>query len=354
MQCNLSSYKLVEELYPGSFSMKIKRKSFGTLSNGKMSFSVTDLGCTITSIIVPSKNGLESDVVLGYSTLDGYTRNGPYLGCLVGRFANRIANARFDLLGETWKLDANDSGNCLHSGFHGYHKMVWDAAPFKNTREAGVVFKRTSPAGEQGFPGTVELKVTYSLTPENDIIIRYSAKTDVATPINLTNHTYFNLAGHETPSVLEHQVQLFCDRYVPVDDHAIPTGEILGVEGTPFEFRTPKAIGKDIGAVKGGYDHNWEINRVGVCPNPVAGVYDPSSGRALTVYSTQPGVQFYTGNFLANLPGKDGATYGKHSGFCLETQHFPDSPNRPDFPDSILLPGDKYRQETIWHFDFEE
>ncbi len=344
--------------------MKIKKRLFGVLSNGqkvslytvsnnRMSFSVTNYGCNITSILVPSASGKIDDVVLGYSTLEGYTRNSCFFGCIVGRFANRISNASFDLSGTTWKLTPNDSGNCLHGGKPGYHKTVWKSEPFVTPGEAGVVFKRRSPAGEQGFPGSVDLKVSIGLTAENDIRIRYSAKTDAPTPVNLTNHTYFNLAGHDAGPILDHQVQLFADRYVPVDAHAIPSGEIREVSGTPFDFRTPKAIGKDIADVPGGYDHNWEINQAGDNPNLVAGVYDPASGRALTVYSTQPGVQFYTGNFLNGEIGKDGVAYGKQQGFCLETQHFPDSPNRSEFPNSILVPGDHYRQETIWHFDFE-
>lgn len=343
--------------------MKIKKRSFGTLSSGEkvslftisnsdMSFSVTDYGCNITSIIVPSVKGPEDDIVLGHSTLEGYTRNNTFFGCIVGRYANRISGAQFKLLGETVQLTANDHGNCLHGGKPGYHKMVWKAEPFKNSREAGVLFRRTSVDGEQGFPGNVDLRVSYSLTSDNDIIIRYTGTTDAPTPLNLTNHSYFNLAGHDSGSVLDHQVQLFADRYVPVDANAIPSGEIRDVAGTPFDFRLPKAIGKDFASVPGGYDHNWEINRAGDALNPVAGVYDPVSGRAMTVYSTQPGVQFYTGNFLGGEAGKNGALYGNQSGFCLETQHFPDSPNRPEFPDSILLPGDHYRQQTIWHFDF--
>ncbi len=344
--------------------MKIKEKTFGVLSNGKkallftvsngnMSFSVTNYGCIITSIVVPSQKGKKDDIALGYSTLDGYIRNGPFFGALVGRYANRISNASFSLTGNRYELTKNENTTCLHGGKPGYHKMIWNAESFSNTRESGVLFRRTSKDGEQGFPGNLDMKISYSLTAENDIIIRYNAKTDAPTPVNLTNHTYFNLAGHDSGNVLDHQVQLFCDRYVPVDAHAIPSGEILDVAGTPFDFRSPKAIGKDIDGIPGGFDHNWEINRAGAGPNPVAGVFDPSSGRTLTVYSTQPGVQFYTGNFLAGEIGKNGESYGKNAGFCLETQHFPDSPNRPEFPDSILLPGDHYRQQTIWHFDFE-
>lgn len=344
--------------------MKIRKKTFGclstgekaslfTISNGTMSFSFTNFGCIITSILVPAAGGLQDDIVLGYPTLEGYTANPVYFGCLVGRFANRIAGASFSLAGKRYSLPANDNGNCLHSGKHGFHKQLWKAQPFMSRGEAGVVFKRKSPSGEQGFPGNLDMKVTYSLTSENDIIIRYAVKTDAPTPVSLTNHTYFNLAGHDSGSVLDHQVQLFADRYTPVDAQAIPTGEILDVAGTPFDFRSPKKIGQDIEKVAPGYDHNWEINRAGDAPNPVAGVYEPTTGRSMTLWSTQPGVQFYTGNFLSDEPGKNGERYGKHAGFCLETQHFPDSPNRDNFPSSIVLPQDTYRQETIWHFDFE-
>lgn len=343
--------------------MKIKKRTFGLLSNGRkvslftisnrdMSFSVTNYGCIITSIMVPDKKGCEADIALGYSTLEGYIANPVFFGCLVGRFANRIAGGKFSLGGVEYELDKNDNGNCLHSGRLGYHRMLWKAKPFSNSKEAGVVFYRTSPDGEQGFPGELDMKVRYSLTANNDIVISYSAKTDAPTPVNLTNHTYFNLGGHDSGTILNHSVQLFADRYVPVDGAAIPVGEIRDVAGSPFDFRSPKEIAKHINDVPGGYDHTWEINRAGDTPNPVAGIFDPESGRAMTVYSTQPGVQFYTGNFLSDVEGKNGVVYGKNDGLCLETQHFPDSPNRSDFPDSILLPGDRYRHETIWHFDF--
>ncbi len=343
--------------------MKIKKRPFGFLSNGKkvslytlsnkrMSFSVTDFGCAITSIMVPDSNGVTDDVALGYPTLEGYVSNNVFFGCIVGRFANRVAKASFELAGKKHALTANDNGNCLHSGNPGYHKLLWDAEPFSTSSECGVVFSRKSPSGEQGFPGELDIRVTYALTKKDDIVLRYRVTTTEATPVNLTNHTYFNLAGHAAGSVLDHTVQLFADRYVPVDSAAIPSGAIDDVAGTPFDFRTPKPIGRDIAAVTGGYDHTWEINRAGEGPNPVAGVFDHVSGRSLTVYSTQPGVQFYTGNYLEDEPGKDGAAYRKQGGFCLETQHFPDSPNRPEFPDSILLPGDVYEHETVWHFDF--
>jgi len=344
--------------------VKIKKRRFGvlstgekvslfTVSNGHMSFSATNYGCIITSILLPNQIGKKDDVTLGFSTLEGYISNPPYFGCLVGRYANRIADGSFSVGGKTYQLERNDNGNCLHSGTNGYHKMVWEAEPFKNTREAGIIFRRRSPSGEQGFPGNVDLRVTYSLNAENDLIIRYNAKTDAPTPISLTNHTYFNLAGPSAPNVLEQELQLFADRYVPVDSKAIPLGPIENVAGTPFDFRASKPIGRDLNKVPGGFDHNWEINRSGEGPSEVAVARDSATGRKLTVWSTQPGVQFYSGNFLNGIIGKNGVPYNKQAGFCLETQHFPDAPNRPEFPNSILIPGEKYSEQTIWHFDFE-
>lgn len=343
--------------------MKVKKRDFGvfssgkkvslfTVSNGQMSFSVTNFGCTITSICLPDAQASSNDVVLGYSLLEGYLRNSPYFGSLVGRFANRISAASFNLNGKTYALEANDSGNCLHSGRNGFQNKIWMAESFIDSKEAGVVFRLLSKDGEQGFPGNLDLKIRYSLTADNDIILRYEAKTDAPTPVNLTNHTYFNLSGHNAGSIDDHLIQIFADRYVPVDALAIPSGEIVDVNNTPFDFRHPKKIGQDIGQLPNGYDHTWEINRAGESINPVAEVYETKSKRSLKVYSTQPGVQFYTGNFLHNEFGKEAYFYQKRGGFCLETQHFPDSPNRPEFPISIVFPEQKYKQKTIWHFDF--
>ncbi len=344
--------------------MKIKKRTFGVISNGKkvslftvsngsMSFSATDYGCIITSIELKSGAGKTADVVLGYSTLDGYIKNPLFFGALVGRYANRISGASFSLDGTKYPLTVNDNGNCLHSGNPGWHKVVWKSDVFKKQDEAGVVFTRMSPAGEQGFPGNCSVRVMYSLNSDNEIIIRYSAVSDAATPVNLTNHTYFNLAGHDSGSILNHRMQLFCDNYVPVSETAIPLGGTAPVEGTPFDFRTPKKIGDEIDMVPGGYDHNWVVNDAGQDSlRPVASVYEPESRRSLVVKSTQPGVQFYAGNFVNGEPGKDGFIYGKRSGFCLETQHFPDSPNRPEFPDCILRPENRYVHKTIWKFDF--
>ena len=341
--------------------MKIKKRVFGTLSNGKkasiftvsngeMAFSVTDYGCIITSVRLGRENPV--DVVLGYSTLEGYIKNPLYFGALIGRYANRVAGASFSLDGKEYRLTDNDSGNCLHGGKPGWHKLLWDADIFKKQNEAGVVFTRISPAGEQGFPGACSVRVMYSLTDDNEIVLRYYARSDAPTPFNLTNHTYFNLAGEDSGTILDHSLRLFADSYTPVDSLAIPTGEVAAVQGTPFDFRSPKRIGDEIDAVPGGYDHNWVVNKSDLQMSPVAFLRDPLSDRTLSIASTQPGVQFYAGNFIDNESGKNGFVYVKRGGLCLETQHFPDSPHRNDFPDCILRPEKPYRHKTIWKFGF--
>ena len=344
--------------------MKLKKRPFGvlsdgkkvslfTVSNGQMSFSATDYGCTITSIVLGTQDKMPVDVVLGYSTLEGYVRNPLFFGALIGRYANRIARASFSLDGKEYTLQNNDNGNCLHGGNPGWHKQLWEADVFKKQNEAGVVFTRISPDGEQGFPGNCPVRVIYSLTADNEIVIRYSARSDAPTPFNLTNHTYFNLAGQDSGPILDHRLQLFCDGYVPVDSIAIPVGGVSPVEGTPFDFRTAKRIGDGIDQVPGGYDHNWAVNSAGDgALNPVAVLQEPVSGRTLSVYSTQPGVQFYAGNFIDGETGKNGFVYGNRSGLCLETQHFPDSPHRPECPGRILRPDTLYRQKTVWQFTF--
>lgn len=341
--------------------MKIKKRTFGvlssgqkmslyTISNGKMSFSVTDMGCAITSILLPDPKFGTVDVVLGFSTFEGYARNFSLFGSLVGRYAGRISGASFPLGEERCQLQDNDNGNCLHGGYPNFAGQIWNSAPFQSSHEAGVLFSRTSPAGEQGFPGNLDVRISVSLTDTDDICLHYRAKTDAPTPVNLTNHTYFNLAGWGT--VMDHRLQLFADRYIETGADRIPTGAFIDVAGTPFDFRTPRTIGSRFAEVPGGYDHTWEINRSGELLNPVAMVEDPESGRGLTVHSTQPACQLYTANHFSKIPGKGGEPYDPGRGFCLETQHFPDSPNRPEFPDTILLPGDRYRHQTVWHFDY--
>ncbi len=343
--------------------MKIKKRCFGvlssgekvqlfTISNGSMSFSVTNLGCTITSIRLPPVAGVLDEIVLGFSTLTGYTANHSMFGALVGRYAGRIAGASFKLGEEVFKLQDNDGGNCLHGGYPNFGGVLWKSSVFKTASEAGVLFERLSPSGEQSFPGDLRLQVSVSLTKTNDICLRYNAKTSAATPINLTNHTYFNLTGYDT--IMDHQLQLFADRYLETGKGNLPTGKFLDAAGTPFDFRTPRSIGSRFSEVPGGYDHTFEVNRSGDELNPVAGVYDPKSRRSMTVYSTQPAVQFYTANHFSRTFGRNGEMYNPQRAFCLETQHFPDSPNQENFPSSILLPGDRYRHQTVWHFDNDQ
>ena len=343
--------------------MKIKREDFGTLSTGEkvsiytisndnMSFSVTDFGCVITSIIVPSKTGLKQDVVLGYSTLNGYTDHaGPFLGAFIGRFANRIGNASFTLNGKTYELDKNDNGNTLHGGFVGYDKMLFNSQKVKTYEGLGVRFTRTSPDGEQGFPGNVDIEVTYLLTNKNEIIIHYQAVTDKDTPINFTNHSYFNLTGNTKNTIFGHELMIDADSYLEVDDKLIPTGKKIDVAGTPFDFKKRKPVGQDFDKVKGGYDHNFNLNKKGekevsLC----AEVYEPTSGRSMSVFTDQPGVQFYAGNSLNNESGRWGQVYRANTGMCLETQAFPDSPNKKDFPSCILKPGEEFVSTTIYAF----
>lgn len=344
--------------------MKVRIRKFGILSNGEkiqlftvenneMSFSVTNLGCTITSIIIPSKTGQKDDILLGYSTLDGLvSSHGNYYGVLVGRYANRIGKARFTLNGKEYKLDKNDGENCLHGGFFGYDKHVWEARAVRTKDGVGVRFSRTSPNGEQGFPGTVTLSVTYVLTKHNEIFMHYLAETDRDTPISLTNHAYFNLKGNGKGTILDHEVSINADSYLEVDSNLIPTGNILPVEGTPFDFHSAKPVGNDIADTNGGYDHCFVINhskkKMAVC----ATVYEPVSGRSMLVATDQSGVQFYTGNFINEPKGKFGIPYNKHGAFCLETQQFPDAPNKKDFPNTILHPGDVYEATTIYSFNW--
>ena len=312
-------------------------------------------GAILTSISVPDREGRFADVVLGFDTLDGYLRPHPYFGAVVGRYGNRIGKAQFTLDGHTYRLAANNGPNHLHGGVRGFDKFVWNAEPL--TGAAGVTFSRTSPDGEEGYPGNLTVRVTYTLTDENELTIEYGASTDKPTPVNLTNHSYFNLAGHDSGNILAHEVTLHADRFTAVDGTLIPTGELRSVEGTPFDFRRPTAIGARIRQrheqleFGRGYDHNGVLNRRGEGLQPAASAYDPRSGRQLDVATTEPGVQFYTGNFLdGSVTGKRGTVYEHRSGFCFETQHFPDSPNKPDFPSTILRPGAEYRSRTVFRF----
>ena len=347
--------------------MEVKKQKFGLFSNGQkvhlytvsndtMSFSVTNYGGTLTSIIVPSaidseRKGQKDDILLGYSTLEGYFKEpNVYFGATVGRFANRIANAKFSLNGTEYKLDQNDGNNCLHSGFDGYHKMIWDAKKIETTTEVGVCFSRFSPDGEQGLPGNVTLKVSYTLTNDNEFFIRYEAVSDQDTPLNLTNHAYYNLAGEGKGNIHNHTMMINADSYVLVGKDSIPTGEIKNLKNTEFDFTEPKLIGKDIEAVWG-YDHNYCINQSNEALQLCAEVSEPTSKRKMTVYTSEPGVQFYTGNYLNIDCGKNGKTYKMHAGFCLETQKYPDSPNQPNFPNCILKKGQTFTSTTVHKFE---
>lgn len=347
----------------------MSREPFGTLPDGTavelftlrnasgMEVKVTNYGGIITELKVPDRNGNIEDVTLGYSSLEGYLESSPYFGALIGRYGNRIAKAQFELDGKTYKLPANDGPNTLHGGQKGFDKVVWQADPFEREGERGVIFTYTSADGEEGFPGTLQTRVTYTLTDKNELAFDYHATTDKPTVVNLTQHAYFNLAGDGAGDVLEHELTINADRYTPVDATLIPTGELASVAGTPFDFRQKTTIGARIDAeheqIKrgGGYDHNYVLNRNGEGLVFAARVEEPKSGRRMEVHTTEPAMQFYSGNFLdGSITGKNGHVYNKRNGFCLETQHYPDSPNKPSFPSTVLRPGESYSSRTVYTF----
>lgn len=314
-------------------------------------------GGIIVSLRVPDRKGQFADVVLGHDTAEGYMPNPPYIGAIVGRYANRIANGQFKLDGKTYDLPKNDGPNTLHGGVtHTFDKVMWDGEPLKGS--TGVAFSYLSKDGEEGFPGNLKVKVTYTLTDSDELVIDYEGTTDKATPINFSQHSYFNLAGEGTSDILNHEIMINADRFTPVDKNLIPTGELRPVKGTPFDFTTSTRIGTRIDdnyeqlVLGHGYDHNFVINRRSTNGLVLAArVYEPTSGRVMEVSTTQPGVQFYTGNFLdGTVTGKQGHVYKHRYGLCLETQHFPDSPNHPDFPSTILKPGETFRSRTVFKF----
>jgi len=329
-----------------------------TLSNGSgMEVRAINYGATIVSIRVPDKTGAPGDVVLGYDTLEGYLKGAGYIGAVVGRYANRIARGRFTLEGREYTLATNNPPNHLHGGNKGFDKVVWTASNLTTgANGSSVTFSRTSPDGEEGYPGTVQLRVTYTVTRANELDVAYFATTDKATPINLSQHTYFNLGGHNAGDITDHGLRISADRYTPVNASLIPTGEPMRVSGTPFDFRSPKFIGERINVndeqikIGGGYDHNFVLNQYGTGLAHAAWLNEARTGRTLDVFTTEPGLQFYTGNHLASVTGKQGAKYGPRSGLCLETQHFPDSPNQPAFPSAILRPGTPYTSRTVYRF----
>jgi aldose 1-epimerase len=331
--------------------------SLFTLSNGATTVEITNYGGIITRIITPDKNGVKADITLGYEKLDNYLRNNPYFGCIAGRYANRIAKGQFTLDGTTYSLATNNAPNHLHGGVVGFDKVLWDAAPVQTDSTVGVALSYLSPDGEEGYPGNLKAHVVYTLNKKNGLRIDYTAETDKPTVINLTNHTYFNLKDCGKTPITDHLLQIFADGTTPVNPTLIPTGVIQPVEGTPFDFRKSERIGERIGAddpqIKFGlgYDHNWVLNGQAGTLRKAARLSDPTSGRVLTVWTTQPGIQFYSGNFLdGSITGKNGVVYGHRHGLCLETQHYPDSPNHPEFPSTVLRPGETYHEVTIYAF----
>lgn len=328
-----------------------------TLHDGRgMEVRLLTRGGVIQAVRVPDRNGVLADVALGYDTLDGYLADTGFHGALIGRYANRIARGRFTLDGRAYTLATNDGPNHLHGGPGGFHTVIWNAEPFQDARGVGVVLTHVSPAGTEGYPGTLRVRVTYTLV-DHEIEVDYHATTDAPTPVSLTQHTYFNLAGHGAGDVLDHELQLHASHFTPVDATLIPTGEIRPVAGTPFDFTTPGRIGARIDEDDeqlrraGGYDHNLVLGEsAGSGARLAARLREPTSGRVLEVLTTEPGVQFYSGNFLTGVPGKEGRAYAWRSGLALETQHFPDSPNQPGFPSTILRPGAEYASRTVYRF----
>lgn len=322
---------------------------------------ITNYGGAVVSVKVPGRNGKLADVVLGYDTAEGYANDKSFFGALVGRYGNRIAHAQFVLDGQTYTLAKNNGDNSLHGGIKGFNKALWTAKPLTVKDGQALELSYLSKDGEEGFPGNLKVTVVYTLTNENGLKISYTATTDKKTVVNLTNHSYFNLAGQGSGDILGHKLMINADKFTPVDAGLIPTGELRDVADTPFDFRKPMAIGARINQddeqlkLGGGYDHNFVLNRKSETGESLAArVVEPNSGRVLEVWTTEPGIQFYTGNFLdGKAVGKGGATYPKRSAFCLETQHFPDSPNQPKFPPVVLEPGKTYHTVTTYKFSVE-
>ncbi|MEJ8820224.1 aldose epimerase family protein [Lacibacter sp. H407] len=337
-------------------NQKITKESWGeadgkpvdlyTLTNANgVQVKITNYGGTVTSWITPDKAGNKSNVVLGFDSLSGYLAKPPYFGAIIGRYGNRIGKGTFKIDTATYQLATNNGANHLHGGNKGYDKVVWDAKPADST--ASLTLTYLSKDGEEGYPGNLNITVVYTLTDDNELLIDYTAETDKATVVNLTNHSYFNLTGDVDNTILDHQLQVNAGKYTPVDAGLIPTGELKDVKGTPFDFLQPHKIGERIAAVEGGYDHNFVLTRTGSDLELVATLSDSVSGRKLEVFTTEPGLQFYSGNFLdGTITTSDGKSIKLHTGLCLETQHFPDSPNKPEFPSTLLKPGEKYHTVT--------
>ena len=360
--------KTPEVAKEGEKKMDIVKEVFGkadgkdvylfTLTNANgLQTKITNYGGIVTHLMVPDRNGNLGDIVLGYDTLDEYIKNNPYFGALIGRYGNRIGKGKFTLEGKEYSLATNNGPNHLHGGNKGFDKVVWDAEPMQTEQGPALKLTYLSKDGQEGYPGNLKCTIVYTLTNDNELKVTYEAETDKPTICNLTHHSYFNLAGHNSGEILEHELMLNADNFTPVDETLIPTGEIRPVKGTPMDFTNPTAIGARINQDDTqlkyglGYDHNWVLNKKDAEMSLAASVYEPENGRVMEIYTTEPGIQFYSGNFLDGTNvGKAGTVYEHRTGFCLETQHFPDSPNKPDFPSTVLRPGEKYTHLTIHKF----
>jgi aldose 1-epimerase len=347
----------------------MEKTLFGRLQDGRQVFlyslknnsgiriNIINYGAIVRNIFIPDKNSKLSDVVLGYDTLQGYVNDKVYLGAIVGRYGNRIANGKFTIDGKIYQLVKNNGENHLHGGPKGFYKVLWDAEPEISDSEESLKLTYVSPDGEEGYPGTVVLTVTYTLNSKNELVINYKGKTNKPTVLNPTNHSYFNLSGDFTKTILDHELQINADKFTPMDENQIPTGEFRNVENTPLDFRNSTPIGLHINDENeqlyygSGFDHNWVLNNFDKRVRKIASLFHPNSGRYMEVLSDQPGLQFYSGNFLdGSFCGKNGLKYQKRTALCLETQCFPDSPNKPHFPIVTLRAGEVYKQKTIFKF----
>ena len=316
-----------------------------TLTNARgMRISAIGYGATLTDVTFPDRGGTPANVTLAHENLEQYRNNTEFFGCIVGRFANRIAGGRFSLDGKEYSLARNDGANHLHGGLHGFDKAIWAGKLWRRKDAAGIRWTHTSRDGEEGYPGTLKVTADYTLTEDNTLSLEYWAVTDAPTPVNITNHSYWNLAGASSGTILAQEMSFNCPLYLPVDAGLMPTGEVLKTKGTPFDFETPKSIGRDIGEVPGGYDHCLVIGKPAGALGLACTARDPGTGRTMQVWTTKPGLQFYTANFL------DGKPFPKHAAFCLETQFFPDSVNQGHFPSCILRPGQTYHHVTVHKF----
>jgi aldose 1-epimerase len=346
--------------------MKVEKTSFGKTADGhevslftctnanKLVLKMIDYGAIVVAMETPDRNGKFANINLGFQDLKGYLERHPYFGSTVGRYCNRIAKGKFTLNGKEYTLAVNNPPNHLHGGEKGFDKQMWKAAEIKTPDAVGVKFTRRSPDGEEGYPGNLDVSVTYTLTNENELKIEFTATTDKATPVNLTNHNYWNLAGAGSGTILEQELTLQADKYLPVDAGLIPTGELADVKGTPLDFTSPHRIGERIKEIKAdpvGYDHCFVLRSSDGSMALAARAKDPKSGRVMEIRTTQPGIQFYSGNFLDGKPAN--GNYQQYEGFCLETQHYPDSPNQPSFPSAILKPGETFAQTTVHRFAVE-